>query len=111
MNFLDETVAVKFYLGCKEMKLQKLFAWFLVLVAPAAVWSSYLFASRLTRNFSLVTDYSALAVAVAIGIVGVYMLVRSDRSRVVATILYIVLTGAGMYLGMLATVCSAGDCP
>ena len=57
------------------------------------------------------TDYSALVVAVAIGTVGILMLVRSRRSQVVATILYVALTGAGMYLGMVATVCTAGDCP
>ena len=93
------------------MKLQTLVAWLLMIVVPAIIWSVYVYTSRLTRTFSTVTDYSALAVAVAVGTVGVLILFRSTRSRLLAALLYVAVAGSAMYLGMATSLCYLGDCP
>jgi hypothetical protein len=93
------------------MKLQKLTAWLLIFVAPAIIWSVYVYASRMTRIFSPTTDYSALALALAVGVVGVLILYRAPGIRVFAALAYVVVTGPLMYMGMVASLCYLGDCP
>ena len=91
------------------MKPQRFLAWLLVAAVSSAVWSAYLFASRTTRTFTAATDYAALAVAIGVGIAGVFLLIRASRERAVAAGLYVLLAGGGMYTS-LAILCAAGEC-
>lgn len=92
------------------MESRKLLGWFLVLALPPMIWSAYLFVSRTTRVFSETADQSALIAALAVGVSGIVLLVRLTPARVLAAVVYVVATGAGMVLGMEATVCAQGDC-
>ena len=71
----------------------------------------YIYVSRMTRIYSVVTDYSALAIAIVIGVVGVLILSRSTQSRVVGTVAYVAIAGSVMYWGMVTSLCFVGDCP
>jgi hypothetical protein len=93
------------------MKLKTLGAWLLIFVIPAIIWSAYVYASRTTRTFSSATDFSVLALAVAVGVVGMLMLYRAPGIRVFAALSYAVVAGALMYAGMIASTCYLGDCP
>ncbi|MBI2383523.1 MAG: hypothetical protein HYV18_05585 [Gammaproteobacteria bacterium] len=92
------------------MILRKLIAWSLVLAVPGLGWSAYLYASRAMRTFSALTDGAALVMALAVGVAGIHLLPLSRRSRLAASVAYLVVAGAGMYWGMAVSVCSRGDC-
>jgi hypothetical protein len=93
------------------MKLRAIGTQLLIFVVPAIIWSVYVYASRMTRVFSPVTDYSALAAALAVGVVGTLILYRAPGIRVFAAFAYVVVTGPLMYAGMVASLCYLGDCP
>jgi hypothetical protein len=86
--------------------------WALAVGLPFAVASVYLTLSRWpVRWWSAETDYMALAAAVLAGTVGLFMIVRSPRRRVVGFLAY--ACAATLTLGWysLAFVCSIfGDC-
>ncbi len=85
--------------------------WLFVLLVPGVVLSTYLYVSRTIRVFSATSDYAALGVSVAVGLVGVFLLVRPPRSRLAPAALYLFLAGAGMYWSMFRVVCVVfGDC-
>lgn len=86
-------------------------SWFLAVILPALVWSAYVYISRMIRSFSDVMDISALAISVAIGVIGVIMLFRTPKSRAIAAMVYVVAAGSTMYWGMVASLCYMGDCP
>lgn len=89
----------------------RILGWLLVLVLPGLVLSAYLFASRTTRHFSEMTDLTALAISVALGLIGVFILVRRWGYRILAVIVYVVLVGGGMYIAMVAIECATfNDC-
>lgn len=93
------------------MMRSRILGWLLVLVVPGVILSAYLYASRTTRVFSATSDYSALAASIAVGLLGIFILVRPPLPRVAAAGLYVVLAGGGMYLSMLKVVCVAfRDC-
>ncbi len=94
-----------------SMTLRTFGAWLLVIVIPAIIWSAYVYASRMTRTFSSATDFSVLALVVAVGVAGMLILNRAPGIRVFATLSYAVIAGALMYAGMLASTCYLGDCP
>jgi hypothetical protein len=86
-------------------------------IAPIVITSGYLYASRrLTRTFSSMGDYSALAVAVVVGVAFMYPFAKnwpwSSRSiaRLTSVIgLYIVVVTAFLVAYSLSFVCGFFD--
>ena len=89
----------------------RILGWILVLVLPWLILSSYLFISRTIRHFSEPSDTAALAISVALGLLGVLILARSWGTRILGIVVYIVLVGGGMYLAMAGVLCGVfHDC-
>lgn len=93
------------------MSLRRLLGFVLMVLLPGVMWSAYIYYSRMTRNFTLGTDYTVLGLALAIGVVGVLLLFRTTRARMLATLAYLLVAGAGMYLTYVSSLCYLGDCP
>lgn len=85
--------------------------WALLLVAPAVVLTAYEYISRTTRNFTLASDYGAIAVALAIGLSGLLLLVRTPGRRAVAIALYVPITAIVMRLTLTVGCAVFADCP
>lgn len=93
------------------MNANRFVGWILTLLVPAIAWSAYVYVSRMIRSFSHATDLTALALSVAIGVVGIVLLNRAPGQRAFAIIVYVMTATAGMYFGMVGSLCYVGDCP
>jgi hypothetical protein len=86
--------------------------WLGALVAPFAVITAYLFLSRWpVYNWSAASDYIALAVAIAVGIIGLCVAVRTPLRRLVGSFVYVCAAAFVLFWYSIAFVCSTfGDC-
>jgi hypothetical protein len=86
--------------------------WLGMLVAPFAVITTHLFLSRWPAyHWSVASDYIALAVAIAVGIIGLFVAVRSLLRRLVGSFVYVCAATFVLFWYSIAFVCSTfGDC-
>lgn len=86
--------------------------WLGALVAPFVVITAYLFLTRWPAyRWSVASDYVALAVAIAVGIAGLCVAVRSPLRRLMGSVVYVCAAAFVLFWYSLAFVCSTfGDC-
>ncbi len=86
--------------------------WVLALAGPIVVDSAYLTFSRWpVRWWSEGSDYLALALAVVVGVAGIFLFVRSAARRIIASVVYVCAAFVALTWYSLAFVCRAfGDC-
>lgn len=92
--------------------IRTILGWLVALVVPFTVVTAHLFISRWSAyKWSVASDYVALAVAIAVGVTGLCMAVRSPLRRVVGSVVYVCAATFVLFWYSLSFVCSTfGDC-
>ena len=81
--------------------------WLLIIAAPLLIMSGYWF---VIDDRSGLLDWIVLAVAVGVGLVGIWSAPWRSGAQVAATLAYVPMMGIALAAGVLFLECSTGNC-